>query len=164
MSETDFIHAIREEWPHDGRVTDSLLNRTVEATRRYPESPQLWRLRGDLLCIAGSDRDPSSLGPLQCYEMAVALAPHFPETHQAIGEYYDNCLGDLCAAERAFRMALDRGGSSGTFAGLARVLAERGKKAEALGLLVDDRCPRSDTAVESVREQIERGQWDPPTA
>ncbi|MEE8311660.1 MAG: hypothetical protein V3R77_05340 [Candidatus Binatia bacterium] len=163
MTEADFIHTIREGWSVEGRVTEALLLEAVEATRRYPESAQLWRLRGDLLRIVGPEQDPSDLGPLQCYEMAVTLAPHHAEIHQAIGDYYDACLGDLCAAERAFRMALDRGGSGATFTGLARVLAERGKKREALVLLSRERCPvASDSDVCSMREQIECGRFDRP--
>lgn len=163
MTERDFISAIRNGWPVGGRVGDAILQKAVEATRRYPESAQLWRLRGDLLKLANCDRDQAGLGPLQCYEMAVTLAPHHAEIHQAIGDYYDRCVGDLCAAERAFRMALDRGGTRATFAALARVLAERGKKKEALRLLSGECCPAADDpAVRVVREQIESGRWDPP--
>lgn len=49
MTEEQHIDEILEAWPEDGISATAALALAAEATSAYPDSAQLWRMRGDLL-------------------------------------------------------------------------------------------------------------------
>jgi hypothetical protein len=61
-----------------------------------------------------------------------------------------------------FRKAIELGAGAGSWVGLARVLAEMGRREEALTLLAADTCPHASVReVVDVRGEIKDGRWDP---
>ncbi len=85
-----------------------------------------------------------------------------PRRTQSLGYFFDAVDERLDEAERMFRKALEFGAGAGSWAGLARVLAELGRREEALELLAHHRCPHANPRdVVDVRGEIEDGRWDP---
>jgi Flp pilus assembly protein TadD len=161
MDPTARITALWARWPKgDDRVDDDLLAMAHAAVEEHPDSAELWWIAGslnELARIEGADTDsPSALDPLACYRRAVAIDPSSARAWTSLGAYLDVWLDDLEGAETALRTALRHAPESDAFEVLARVLAQQGRRAEALDVL--DRHPADSTR--TLRAEIERGDWD----
>lgn len=155
------IAALWARWPRGDRgVDDDLLDVARVAVREHPNSAELWWIAGslnELARIEGADADsPSALDPLACYRRAVAIEPSSARAWTSLGAYLDVWLDDLEGAETALRTALRHAPESDAFEVLARVLAQQGRRAEALDVL--DRRPAASSR--TLRAEIERGDWD----
>jgi tetratricopeptide (TPR) repeat protein len=158
-NEDEYLDALRDLVNDKGHTLPEAFSVLEEALQVFPASSELWCLRGDL--IAGSDGVRHALGEaLASYEQAVLLNPSCAEAYHAIGNYYDVFTDDLKRSEEAFRKALGLWAASESVAGLARVLAQRGQREEALSLLAGHPIP-SDPDIEVMRREILDGIWDP---
>ncbi|QEH38191.1 hypothetical protein OJF2_67890 [Aquisphaera giovannonii] len=161
MNESDYIRAASRLWPREGEVpADALISLVERAVREHPRSPELWCLKGDLLQLRFRpfDRDFDPRLPLECYETAIALDDRCADAHNEIGYLCDVYLDDFERAEAEFRRAIELGLDHTAYMGLARVLAQTGRAAEALALL--DSCPHGDNPeVVRLRGEISDGDW-----
>lgn len=100
--------------------------------------------------------------PVPYLRKATELCPDSCEAWESLGFALDNVENDATGAEAAFRRAISLGGGEWSFAGLARVLAEAGRREEALRLLSESECPyHSHEEVVLMRTEIKAGSWDP---
>jgi tetratricopeptide (TPR) repeat protein len=158
MTEDEFIDEIDRLWVA-GRYADAL--RVVEkAVVEYPESVDLLCSFGDLIQLSNCDVYKLA-DALSAYERAIALDPQWAEPYEEVGYYWDNYFDDFARAEVVFRKAIELGAGAHSYAGLARVLAERGTgTAEVLAFL--DGCPYvGETVIQEMRSEIEKGLWAP---
>jgi tetratricopeptide (TPR) repeat protein len=160
-SEREWEDRIRETLDAEGGASARNMADIEAAICEHPRSARLWELRGDVIQLLGEPLETYDLPEaLRSYQHAVELDPQYARAHEAIGHYLDAVEDHPAQAEGWFRRALERGDSSSAWSGLARVLAQLGRRAEAIQLL--ESCPQAaDPAVQEVREEIERGEWDP---
>lgn len=132
-----------------------------EALRAFPSSAKLWNLRGDLIQLDDEAEEHYTLeNALESYQRAVELDGTYAEAFENIGYYYDVHEDDPDRAEAFFRRAIELEPRRSTFVGLARVLAQLGRRHEALELLSAERCPFCETEdVQALRSEIEDGLW-----
>lgn len=87
------------------------------------------------------------------------LDPTDAESLESLAYFYDNWDERPDLAEDVFRRAIQNGGSASAYAGLARVLTETGRKAEAVELL--GACPFANhDEVLKMKSEIDAGEWD----
>lgn len=156
MTEPQLIDEVRRLYD-DSRVEDAFaLSRS--AVRLFPDSSELLCLLGDLSQL--SETETPLEDSLASYERAARLDPEWYEPHESIGFVCD-LLEDYPRAEAAFRRAVELGGAADSYAGLARVLAQRGHpQSEVVALL--DGCPFAQApAVQKVRDEVAGGEWSP---
>ncbi len=128
MTEAEYIEKIREVRKSFIKDESSPvpLRLVEEALAQHPGSASLYCIRGD--CIQLWNVPEYELkDALASYERAAALDPQCAEAYESIGYYYDAIDEDLEKAEAAFRRAVELGGGEQSYAGLARVMAERGQ-------------------------------------
>lgn len=144
----------------DGATARSVAD-IESALSEHPLSARLWDLRGDVIQLLGEPIEAYDLQEaLRSYQRAVELDPQYARALESIGHYLDAVEDRPADAEEWFRRALECGDSSSAWSGLARVLAQLGRRSEAVELF--ESCPHAgDPDVEAVREEIARGEWDP---
>ena len=94
-----------------------------------------------------------------CYETAIARFPNDPEAYESLGFWYD-IQNEFALAETCFRNAMERSNSDSPVLGLARVLAQMGRRSEALAALTQCSSPELPEAI-SLTEEIRNGDWSP---
>ena len=123
MTESEYIDSIRSEVRHNYPLTSEVVKRVDEALEKFPSSPALWCLRGDVIQLS-DDIDYVLEAALNSYKKAIELDPNNAETYEEIGHFY-NAVNDAPAtAESYFRKAVALGGGESSKRGLAGVLAE----------------------------------------
>ena len=143
-------------------TTPELLAVSREAVRRHPESPELWIMRGDVISFAPPEAGFPPDRPLKCYRKAISLDPCYANAYKAIGYHHDVWTENFRKAEAAFRKSIELGADEESYVGLARVLAQTGRKDEALDLLEPGNCEfYDDPEVTRMRREILKGEWDP---
>ncbi len=105
MTAQDYIARLRAGWPKSGDASLEDIILADEAVRAYPQSAQLWLMRGDLIQL-GPESCPHPLEEaLASYERAVQIAPEYAQAWDEIGHYYDGVLDDVTTARRSFKEA-----------------------------------------------------------
>ena len=161
MTELEYIRAIEREWPEKGHPPTAELMSLVDlAVHQCPQCAKLWCMKGDLYqlhsCAPERAFDPHI--PMSCYEIAVSLDETCADAYNEIGYLCDVYFNDYVRAVTAFKKAINLGLDHTPYLGLARVLAETGRCAEALALLSE--CPFSDHRdVANLRVEILDGIW-----
>ena len=151
------IEQIKETILETG-VTIVVLESVEESLRIWPDSDELWCLLGDLIPLCEDETDYDLADVLSSYQKAVAINPHSAETHESLGYFYDVCEEENEKAESSFRKAIEFGAGMNSFTGLARVLAQKGKKPDALKLLSS--CAfNNDPKVREMEDDIKSGVW-----
>jgi Flp pilus assembly protein TadD len=132
-----------------------------DALRAFPSSSRLWNLRGDLILLDDEVDDHYTLeDALQSYRRAIELDPGFAEAYENIGYYHDVHEDAPEHAEAYFRQAVVLEGRCASYSGLARVLAEMGRHAEALDVLTPGNCPHWESdEIRAIRREIEDRLW-----
>jgi tetratricopeptide (TPR) repeat protein len=166
QTEADWIRAIEEQTPAIGsrhQASSAGLRLVERALAEHPQSSRLWNRRGDLIQLLDENLGSYSLEDARdSYERARAADLNDPEAYESLGYFFDAVDEQLDEAERMFRKAIELGAGAGSWVGLARVLAEMGRRDEALTLLAADTCPHANVRdVVDVRGEIEDGRWDP---
>lgn len=108
VTEEDYITKLMARWPRR-EDSDEVLLATIaladEAVRSFPQSPQLWCIRGDLIQL-GPESCPHSLDDaLACYWRATEIAPQFVVAWVSLGHFHSAVLDDEAAAQRCFSEA-----------------------------------------------------------
>jgi hypothetical protein len=157
--EEEYILAITELLDGRNEAPPEVFPLVEEALSEHPGSSELWCLRGDVIyCSNGDVFDPEDI--LASYERAAELDPHCVEAYESIGSYHDVFTEDLPKAEEAFRKALTLGAGWVSVYGLARVLAQLDRRAEALALLSEP-IPGEGADIADLRQEILSGVWEP---
>jgi len=160
VTESDYIEKIQELWPAKDAEALEPLHLVEEAIVAFPHSPKLLCMKGDLIQLSdGTGYNPSDA--VACYERASSLDPSCAEAFESLGYYYDVISVDLERAESAFRAATALGGGPDAYAGLGRVLAERGRNTTEILAFLDGCVHAAAPEVQEMRAEIERGAWSP---
>lgn len=143
-------------------VTTSHLNTVHEALACFPHSVLVLCTVGDIACLVDKSLSEQLEDPLVYYQRAVVIDPECWEAWESIGYYFDVYKNDLHQAEQAFRKAIEFGAEAEAYSGLARVLCECGRRAEALQLLKEGAIifPGSKAIRRRINE-IRSGEWEP---
>jgi len=163
MTEAEYIQKVTEakQLLREDAHSPEPLRLVSEALVKHPDSAKLHCLLGDLIQLSDVFPEYELSDALKAYETAAILDPSCPEAFEEIGYYYDAIDEDLEKSEVAFRRAIELGGREQSYAGLARVMAERGEATnEVLAFLIQS--PYADTPmVKEIYSQIEEGRWRP---
>ncbi len=101
-----------------------LLEQLEVGLRRFPESVDLWLLRGHLIQLGADDPRWSLQDAELSYIKAADLSPSNPEPFEELGYFYDLVLDDPARAEPCFRRAIALGAGESAETGLHDVLAQ----------------------------------------
>ena len=156
------IDVLRSHGPAAGEDASlEALHLADEAVERFPRSAKLWCMRGDLIQLGSGESHHELEDALRSYQRAAEADPDYAAAWESLGYYYDVITNELEAAERMFRRAVHLNGSPESWAGLARVLAERGVPVpEVLATLAG--CPYSEhSKIIEIRGEIAEGGWEP---
>ncbi|MEM1043799.1 MAG: hypothetical protein AAGI91_14375 [Bacteroidota bacterium] len=105
-TEQEHIQAILEAWPERVGAPPGLLEAVNAALREYPQSPQLWCIRGDLIQLSDDGDDGLDLeNALRSYERALELEPAWVEAYEEIGYFWDLVMNEPDRAEPYFERA-----------------------------------------------------------
>jgi hypothetical protein len=105
VSEEDYIAAIQDAWPKEGEAPLTMIALADEATARFPDSPRLWCMRGNLIELGPEDSPHDLSDALASYERAVRIEPAFAEGWEEIAHFHDAVLDDETSAKRFFERA-----------------------------------------------------------
>jgi tetratricopeptide (TPR) repeat protein len=120
-------------------------------------------MRGDLIQMSVLEANYELADAAASYRQAVAVNPLFGEAYESIGYYYDVIEENFTVSETAFRKAVELKAGQNSYFGLARVLAEQGKREEVLQVLAPENCPfHSEFEIDILRDEIAEGQYFHP--
>jgi hypothetical protein len=120
------LRAARRAAPR-GFVGAREVDAAVAATNAYPDSVDLWLLRGDFVQLCDDGDAPFPLeDALASYERAAALDPTRPEPHVEIGHFHDAVRDDPASAVPHFERAIALGAGDAVARALAAVRAQLG--------------------------------------
>ncbi len=135
----------------------------LDGLERYPDCVDLWFERGRISKSLSWDDIPGYedgyRASLAYYYRAAELDPHDPEIFEEIGYHFDILGEDFAAAEAAFRHSIACGGGPYAWAGLARVLAQRGVPVERIVHMLDTSIFAHAEPVLEMRKEIVNGEW-----
>lgn len=165
MIERQFLANLQRMWKTGqvgiAKVSDEALALSKLAVDTYPRSVDLLCMRGYVLSMAAGFSTRIRRQAISCFKKAVRIDPECVDALEELG-YCHDILDEYEAAEVAFRQALACGGSPYVFAGLARLLQERGDTPGALKLLSSRSCPfQEHPAVKQMRAEIRKREWEP---
>jgi tetratricopeptide (TPR) repeat protein len=144
-----------EELSEKEQYTAADVARVEALLKKYPKSAELWEYFGDLMQM--SDDEYPVERSQECYEKAIQCYPSFATAHESLGHLYDAYLDDFPKAEKSFLKAIEFGAGDSARIGLARVLAQTDREAEALKML--DQCEDQASAdLAELRAEIEEAQ------
>lgn len=105
MTEDEYIAELQKRWPRQGDAALETINLADEAVRRFPGSPKLLCMRGNLIEL-GPENCPHSLDDaLACYKRAIEIDPQFAEAWEEVGYFYHNVLDEEDVAKPYLREA-----------------------------------------------------------
>jgi tetratricopeptide (TPR) repeat protein len=161
MNEETYYAEISRLWPKPGQVpSPEIRDVCLAAVREYPESSTFWYDLGIIMQRCEVHRGYSGEDYLRCYKNAIRCDSSNWEAYQELGYVLDVHFDDYDGAERAFRTAIELGGGAESYFGLARVLAQAGRMAEAIHSVSKDVCAyHDDAAIEKLRAEILAGDW-----
>ena len=165
MTETDYITKIKSLLTDESEVAVEVLQLVEKSVAEHPQSAKLWCWRGDLIQRAALEANYELDDALKSYKRALEIDPSNAEAYESIGYYEDAIMSNPASAESSFRKAIELGAGRDSYYGLARVLAELNRNAEALEVISSENCPFSDTAeIEEIRTEIKEGVWNDENA
>lgn len=168
MDVDEHLDRIGAMWDED---PDQVHRSLRVAIAEHPLSGSLLDVLADLICYAERVANPTSENPHavytledaeKLYKQAFTLEPTNPAPCESLGYFYNVYRGDYASAETYFRKAILLGGGIDCYTGLARTLAEAGRKQEGLALLDSSDCSLvNETQCRALRDEIAEGRWDP---
>ncbi len=168
LSESELIAVIESHWPEgEGPVSWALLDLARRAASDFPDSLALNEMGADLISLAyptGQMTDADHDEAIEMTRRAVELSPEDADPWESLGVRLDirGSEEDLREAENCLRRAVALGAGEYCHACLARVIAQLGRRDEALRGLSSEACPYWDTdEVALRRDEILNGEWDP---
>lgn len=163
MTEAEYIKKVTEakQLLREDALSPEPLSLVLRALAQHPDSAKLHCLFGDLIQLSDAFPEYELSDALKAYEKAAVLDPSCAEAFEEIGYYYDAIDEDLEKSEAAFRRAVELGGGEQSYAGLGRVLVERGHlPGEVVTFLKQSPCADM-PKVREMCSEIEAGKWSP---
>ena len=106
MKVEEHIASIKAMIPEGGFAPPAALLHAEAAIKQYPNAPELWCLRGDLIQLTDSVDDGYSLDDaLSSYQQAIRIDPTYAEGYEEIGHYYNAVMDDEVRAQPYFDRA-----------------------------------------------------------
>jgi tetratricopeptide (TPR) repeat protein len=161
MACDDYFDAITRKWPEAGKSpTKELVDLCLAAVAEYPEESTFWYDLGIIMRRCGDEYGYTPEDYLHSFENAVKCNSMNAEAYQELGYVLDVFFDDYCRAEQAFRRAIELGATHESYYGLARVLAQIGKRDDAIAILSESVCPcHAHPDIQSIRAEILDGDW-----
>lgn len=163
MNESDFINKIEKLLATKvGSITGLTIAAIVADAEEYPASAEVQLRVAELLMKCRADGLAGVVSPVEYYQRAISLSPWDHEAWEGLGFALDVLRDDSFGAEDALRKAIDMGAGPTAYAGLARLLSERGDRDSALAVLSEPYCKYChENEIAIRRQEILRGDWDP---
>ena len=145
----------------EGAVTDAVVQQARSACAMHPSRADLLCLLADLVRLCPTSPDPAGEA-IASLTTAIRIDSRCGRAWQELAFCHDVYRGDADQAEKCFVEAIRLNAGPDSYYGLARVLAEQGKSADALAIVKDGlaMCP-GNTRLLQVHSEINRGDWDP---
>lgn len=124
MTEAEIVRSIREAVAVHEKATAATLRMVEEGLQRFPTSPQLWILRGDLIQLSDQDEQQSADDVLASYRTALEYEPGSAEAYESIGRFLDAVLDEPGEAESYLRKAIELGAGQSAEDALSQVLVQ----------------------------------------
>ena len=141
-------------------TTAETVKLSQSAVEQCPWSAELWYLRGMILDRCESLSNFTREDYRRCYERAIECDPGCADAYVELGYVLDTYYDDFAGAERAFRKAIALGSrGDDVYVGLARVLAQQGRRRSALRLLHRVASRKLSDRIASMIHEIEEGIW-----
>ena len=113
MEESAYIERLKSSYPAEGGdVLNEVLACADEAVRAFPQSAELWCIRGDLIQLGSEDSPYELADALASYARALAADPKCVEAYEGIGYFYDLVMDDEERAKPNFERAAELKGES----------------------------------------------------
>lgn len=106
-TEQDYIDKIWELYPRKSTTPLSTIKLVDRAVRKYPNSPELWVLRGCLIQLADENCPHSLEDAINSFKKAVEVDPSFDDAWKEIGHFYDAIDPNRKLSLEAFKKAKD---------------------------------------------------------
>ena len=158
--EYDEVDQLFAELRERETCSDDLL-RVENVLSKHADCARLWDLCGDLLrlfAVHTNGNDASKLRARECYETAVGISPDDYLPYESLGFWHDTIEDDIGKSYDYFEKALALGNRDSTRIGMSRVLAQLGKRDDAIKMLL--KCENTPEA-QLLLKEISSGQWDP---
>lgn len=127
----------RSDWQtmiKDAGTFDEKLRIVCEALNEYPDDYDLLIMKGDFIQLADDSEYDLEEAKRQ-YEQALSIDPARPEACASLGYFHYAILDDDDGAELWFRKSLNIRPTAEAVIGVAKILLDRGKRAEAVDYL-----------------------------
>lgn len=161
MTEEQFVDQFQALWPPDPDQLPSAMALAQRALATFPASPGLLCIAGDLLRMQENVTDEDIGRSIGFYEKAIEADPDWADAYEELGHVYDVYDDNFDRAMACFRKAIALGAGWTAYAGLAKSLAQAGRRAEALEELSPVNCTFwEDASIQKVRDEINAGDWD----
>ena len=161
VTEKQFVDQFQALWPPKPDQLPSAMRLAHRAMAAFPASPGLLCIAGDLLRMQENVTDEDIGKSLGFYEKAIEADPNWADALEELGHVYDIHHENFDRAIPCFRKAISLGAGWTAYAGLAKSLAQSGRRLEALEELSHTKCPFTDHAlIQNVRDEINAGDWD----
>ena len=157
MEPFDTIEELRRKDDYD----ESDITRLRALTNSNSNVADLWDFLGDVIHLVhfATGADVPSAEPLTCYQNAIKCDPSHAKAHESIG-YYRDLFDEWDDSEKHFRLAIKCGGGDSALIGLARVLEQLGRHADAQNVL-NDCIDQEGAKLVELRSEIDDGLWIP---
>lgn len=155
----EFINSLKNRLPAEKEIPVSFIQELDQQIERSPNHPELYILKGQLILNSEDDPHYQLQDALTAFEKAVEINPNYAEGYLEIAYFLDTFNDDFKEAIKNFELAISHKPSDDAYIGLARCLAQIGKKNEAIEILKNK--ANSDNAdVEEMIDEIQDGVWD----
>lgn len=145
----------------DGESTDETFELLEYYLSQHPEDERLWDARGDYIQRYGGNNEKWSFEEAKCsYLKSIECNKSYGRAYESLGYYYDVIENEYMVAESYFRKSIELEPSLYSYKGLARVLAQQNRDAEAIQSLSKSFCPFSeDIDIDILMDEIKEGYW-----
>lgn len=106
-TEREYINQIWELYPRDRETSPKTINLVDKALKEFPNSPELWVLRGCLIQLSGADCRYDLNDALNSFKKAVEIDSTFDDAWKEIGHFYDAVEPNRRLSLEAFKKAKD---------------------------------------------------------
>lgn len=162
MNELEYVNCIMSIWPPSTQELQSVIKLAEEALLRFPSSSKLHCIAGDLQLLHDEVTELNLKKSIGYNEKAIQVDRNCAEAYESLGHIYDVRYDYFEKAIGYFRKAIELGAGVTAYAGLARSLAQSGKRDEALQGLSLKRCPFANhPMICKLTEELLDGAWDP---
>lgn len=162
MNELECIDCIMENWPPTAQELPSVIKFAESALLQFPSSSKLLCIAGDLQLLHDVVTEENINDSIAYNEKAIQVDKSCAEAFESLGHIFDVHYDDYENAIGYFRKAIELGAGETAYAGLAKSLAQSGKRGKAMKELTLARCPFANhPMISKLKKDLLDGAWDP---